>query len=107
MTEVVARVLVVEVSLVLTPGQSASCEVREDLLTRRAQQGTGELQIAAPAARPDAGKAAKAGPAQEPMEDRLRLVVLLVPGGDPRAPLAVCDLFQTREAQLPCGGLQR
>ena len=105
--DVIAGVRDIRVGLVLTPGQMASREVHNDLRVGGTQERAGEPEIRDSPCRPDARQTTKAGPAPEPMEDRLRVVALLVACADPHSAPAPRHRAESGQAQLPPGGLQR
>ncbi len=99
--DVVPRVGEIDIGMVLPPPPPAFRKVCGDLVTSYAEQRTRErCTIIEPPRRPDARQPAQTRPTAQPMDDSLRIVVLLVPRGNPRTPALGRHFPQAGDAQL-------
>ena len=97
----------VGVAGVVAIGLAERREVGPDLLAADVQQRPHQHQAPGkPAPRRDACQAAQAGPADDPMEDRLGLVVAGVADGDGLRPAGAGDLGEPGVARPPGIGLE-
>ena len=73
-------VAAIRIRPVLAPPQPPSLQVLDNLLPANAEQGPGKSRLAEAPSRPDAPQSANPGPARESLQNRLGVVVLLMPG---------------------------